>query len=62
MPWVFVDAFEGRTLEQKRKLVKAITDAVSEIYQVAPEHVSVQLRDISKEDWASGGKLACDRQ
>jgi len=62
MPWVFVEAYEGRTLEQKRKLVKAITEAVSECYQVAPEHVSVQLRDVSREDWASGGVLACDRK
>jgi 4-oxalocrotonate tautomerase len=41
MPLVIVAADEGRTIEQKRGLVKDITKAVCENFNVKPEAVSV---------------------
>ncbi len=61
MPEVYVHAVEGRTLDQKRALVKAITDAVVRNFNVKPEAVMVQIMESPKELKAKGGFLFSDR-
>ena len=60
MPLVFVFADEGRTIDQKRGLVKDITDAVCKNFNVPPEAVSITLNENKKENRAKAGKLAVD--
>jgi 4-oxalocrotonate tautomerase len=61
MPEVFVYAIEGRSIEQKRSLVKKITDAVVEDYKVGPDSVSVILIDTPKSMRAKAGVLLSDK-
>ncbi|MDP2936763.1 MAG: 2-hydroxymuconate tautomerase [Dehalococcoidia bacterium] len=61
MPLVTVEALEGRSVQQKRDLVKAITDAVVNVYGVPRDAVRVVLRNNAKEDIAWGGILFCDK-
>jgi 4-oxalocrotonate tautomerase len=61
MPVVTVQMFEGRTLDQKRKLVRAITDAMVEHAQARPDGLHVVLQEISKENWGRAGVLGSDR-
>ena len=60
MPEVYIHAYEGRTLEQKRKLVKAVTDAVTDSLNVKPEVVMVQIIEGKRENRAVAGVLATD--
>ncbi len=60
MPLVTISADEGRTIEQKRDLVKDITEAVCENFNVKPEAVIIQIVEGKKENRAKGGKLAID--
>jgi len=60
MPLVIIEADEGRTVEQKRGLVKDITDAVCKNYNVPPEAVSILMHEGKKENRARAGKLAID--
>ena len=60
MPLVIVHADEGRTVEQKRGLVKDITTAVCENFNVGPEAVSILIREGKKENRGKAGKLAID--
>ena len=46
MPVVTVRAIEGRTVEQKRKLAKDITDAVVKNFDVEADKVLVNFFDI----------------
>ena len=62
MPFVTVKAVEGRTIEQKRGLVKDITDAVVKNFKVEPEAVSVDIIEFSRENLAKAGQLFADRQ
>lgn len=62
MPVIHVHLFEGRTLEQKRKLVSAITEAVVKSVDAKPESVHILLHDTSKYDSAVGGVLAADKK
>jgi 4-oxalocrotonate tautomerase len=55
MPEVHVFAAEGRTPEQKKALMKAITDAVVTHFVTKPEAVTVQIIEAPKINKAKGG-------
>jgi 4-oxalocrotonate tautomerase len=57
MPEIHVFAAEGRTLDQKRQLMKDITDAVVRNFGVAPEAVVVQIIEAPKTNKSRGGIL-----
>jgi 4-oxalocrotonate tautomerase len=61
MPEIYVYAVEGRTIDQKRSLVKDITDAVVRNFNVKPEAVMVQIMESPKDSKAKGGFLFSDR-
>ncbi len=61
MPLVTVKIIEGRTIEQKRGLVKDITDAVVENFKVEPDIVIIDIIEFSRENFAKAGKLFVDR-
>ena len=62
MPYVLVEMLEGRTVEQKRELVKRITEAVVDVLKVEPNAVEVRILNVKREDWAKGGQLFIDRK
>jgi 4-oxalocrotonate tautomerase len=62
MPTIRVEMFEGRTAEQKKNLVKALTDAVVETLGGKPEAVDILLFDIKRSDWATGGELWSEKK
>ena len=61
MPEIFVYAIEGRSLDQKRGLVKDITDAVVRNFNVTADAVMVQIVESPKTSKAKGGKLFSER-
>jgi 4-oxalocrotonate tautomerase len=61
MPTIRIEMFEGRSAEQKRALVAAITEACVRTIGVSPESVHILLFDIAKQDWATGGTLWSDK-
>jgi 4-oxalocrotonate tautomerase len=61
MPVVTVELWEGRTVEQKRALCRAITDAMVEHAGARPDALHVVIHEVPKENWALGGVLGPDR-
>ena len=57
MPEVYVHAVKGRSLDQKRALVKDITHAVVKNFSVAPEVVTVEIVESEPTAKAKGGVL-----
>ena len=57
MPTYHVEMMEGRTLDQKKKLVEAITRVSVEILGGAADSVDIIITDIKRENWSTGGKL-----
>jgi 4-oxalocrotonate tautomerase len=55
MPEVVVYALAGRTVEQKRGLMKDITEAVVKNFAVVPDAVTVSIVETPKTDKAKGG-------
>jgi len=62
MPIIHVHLYEGRTIDQKRKLVSAITDAVVKSIDTKPEAVHIVLHDLAKHNSANAGVLAIDKK
>lgn len=60
MPEIFVYMFEGRTVQQKRDLVKDLTDGVVSCLGVTPQSVTVQLIENSKSMRSRAGVLFSD--
>ena len=58
MPVVTIDMWEGRTVEQKKQLVEGITSVITTKLGISPEQVTIIIKDNSKHNWATGGKLA----
>jgi 4-oxalocrotonate tautomerase len=52
MPHVIIKMYAGRTEEQKKKLVKTITDSIVKIVDADGKYVSIAIEDVSPEDWA----------
>ena len=61
MPIIQVNLIEGRTVDQKRKLVVEMTRAVVDALEVKAEDVRIILQDMAKHDYAVGGVLVRDR-
>jgi 4-oxalocrotonate tautomerase len=62
MPIIQVNMFEGRTIDQKRKLVANMTEAVVKSLDVKPEDVRIILQDLARHDYAIAGVLAADKK
>ncbi len=60
MPVIIVELWEGRSADQKRKLVKAFTDAMVDIAKVKPDHLQIVFHDVPRESWGRDGTLATD--
>lgn len=60
MPVIRVEMFAGRTTDQKRTLVKELTETFVRTAGGTPESVQIVLTDVAKDDWAVAGKLCSD--
>ncbi len=61
MPEVIIEMAQGRTLDEKRSLVKDITDAVVRNCKVDPDAVTVIIHENPRTDKAKGGVLFSER-
>jgi 4-oxalocrotonate tautomerase len=55
---VIVEMWEGRTAEQKEKLIKSITKAFEESLGSKPESLHIVIHDVPKINWGSKGEQA----
>ncbi len=62
MPIVTVAMYEGRTIDQKRGIVKGITDLIARVTGNPADSVHVVIDEVKRENWAIGGILQPDRQ
>lgn len=61
MPIITVKMLEGRTIEQKRELVKEVTEAVSKTVNAPKENISVIIEEMPKQHYAKAGVLSYDQ-
>ena len=60
MPLVTIKLLSGRTREQKRSLVKDVTEAIIKNANCPPGAVHIDLVEYNEENLANAGTLLCD--
>jgi 4-oxalocrotonate tautomerase len=60
MPILQVEILKGRTVEQKREMVRKVTDAITETLNCPKEAVSIIIREMEWENYAKAGILKVD--
>ncbi|WP_415282565.1 tautomerase family protein [Candidatus Nitrososphaera sp. FF02] len=60
MPVIQITMSQGRTVEQKRELVKVLTRESARILKTDEDAVRVLIYEVSKENWGNAGVLGAD--
>lgn len=55
MPIINIHMLEGRTKEQKRELIKRVTEVVVETLNSPPESVRIVINDMAPDDYGVAG-------
>jgi 4-oxalocrotonate tautomerase family enzyme len=61
MPIITVEGPEIEDMTEKRRLVKALTDAALEVFEVPARSIVVILKPNRNDNVACAGELICDR-
>ena len=61
MPWITVQLLAGRTVEQKKELVAALTRETSRVCGCSTDAVQIVIEDVQKDNWGIGGMLASEK-
>jgi 4-oxalocrotonate tautomerase len=62
MPMVQITMLAGRTVEQKRKIARRITEVLVEEAGTRREGITIAFHEVSREDYAAGGVLMADKE
>jgi 4-oxalocrotonate tautomerase len=62
MPHILIYMRQGRTVEQKRDMVKGLTDVMVRTLGVKPEVVSILVNELPDQNLAKEGVLLSDRK
>ena len=60
MPVIQITMSEGRSVEQKRELVKVLTKEIARIMKTDEEKVRILIYEVSRENWGNAGILGAD--
>ncbi len=62
MPIVKVDMLKGRSLEQKREMVKEVTEAIARTANCPKEAVKIIINEMDYENFSEAGVLRVDKK
>ncbi|MBC7363479.1 MAG: 2-hydroxymuconate tautomerase family protein [Candidatus Aminicenantes bacterium] len=62
MPLVEIHLLEGRTKEQKKALLEAVTKAIQESLGTPLETIRVWVQEIPKDEFMTAGILASEKE
>jgi 4-oxalocrotonate tautomerase len=60
MPVIQITISQGRSVEQKRELVKVLTKETARIMKTEEDKVRILIYGVSKENWGNAGILGLD--
>jgi 4-oxalocrotonate tautomerase len=60
MPVIQITISQGRSIQQKRELVKVLTRETARIMKTEEEKVRILIYEVSKENWGNAGILGLD--
>lgn len=60
MPVIQITISQGRSIEQKRELIRVLTRETARIMNTEEEKVRILIYEVSKENWGNAGVLGLD--
>jgi len=60
MPVIQITMSQGRTVGQKRELVKILTRETARILNTSEDSVRILVYEVAKENWGNAGVLGTD--
>jgi 4-oxalocrotonate tautomerase len=60
MPVIQITMNQGRSVEQKRELVKVLTRETARIIKTDEDKVRILIYEVSRENWGNAGILGVD--
>ena len=60
MPIIQITMSQGRSVEQKRELIKVLTKETARIMKTQEEKIRILIYEVSKENWGNAGVLGTD--
>ena len=60
MPFAQIYMIEGRTEEQKRAVIKEVTEALERAVGAPKQNIRVWIHDVPKVNWGIAGESALD--
>ncbi|MGA9169496.1 MAG: 2-hydroxymuconate tautomerase family protein [Nitrososphaeraceae archaeon] len=60
MPVMQITISQGRSVEQKRELIRVLTRETARIMNTEEEKVRILIYEVSKENWGNAGVLGLD--
>ncbi len=61
MPLVHINMFKGRTMDQRREMVKEVTNSIVKTLKCDKEAVRIVVNEIEKDDVSVGGVLYSEK-
>jgi len=61
MPFIEIKMFKGRTNQQKKELIKKVTDVTAETTGCTHNDVQVVINEYDKENWGLSGEQASEK-
>lgn len=63
IPWllVYVQMFEGRSIDQKRDLVAKTTELISQNFKVPGERIQITINEVNRINNSTNGILVLDQ-
>ncbi|HXV77208.1 MAG TPA: 2-hydroxymuconate tautomerase [Candidatus Polarisedimenticolaceae bacterium] len=62
MPLIEIHLLEGRTAEDKKKLLASVTQAVADSIDAPLQSIRVWINELSADDYMVAGHMASDRR
>ncbi|HEY7573476.1 MAG TPA: tautomerase family protein [Nitrososphaeraceae archaeon] len=60
MPVIQITMSQGRSVEQKRELVKVLTKETARITRTQEDRIRILIYEVSKDNWGDAGVLGTD--
>jgi 4-oxalocrotonate tautomerase len=60
MPVIQITMSQGRTVDQKRELVKVLTRETARILNTEEDSIRILFYEVSRENWGNAGVLGSD--
>ena len=62
LPFIQINILEGRSAEKKERLIREVTDVVSDVLEAPEENIRIMINELESEHWGIAGESVKKRR